>query len=160
MDPRWIITPHEDGSVETASVSGGKAILYRSLWVHDCLEVDPAAQVVTYREQGDIESDDPSTWPGTPLPLRRTDGGWQTQIEQEEWESWVREQEQVVEQLREFDRRFPGVSLTDRIGEAEKRLGLLRAIGHGWVNLAADVSVILERELLNHREFPGGSALP
>jgi hypothetical protein len=60
--------------------------------------------------------------------------------------AWIRGCEQTLQHEREFNQRYPGVILLDAVGEAQRRLEALRALGHGWVDFAADVSARLERE--------------
>jgi hypothetical protein len=147
MDIRWVIDDHEDGRIVSLLLSNGHPMLYRELWMHDCVELNRQERTALYREQLEVVSDDPLAWTARPLPLRRSSGRWQTCIDVQEWSRWLEAQKDRIKNRREFAERFPGRAFDDGIEAADRRLAQLQTIGHGWIDLAEDVSAALDSEL-------------
>jgi len=148
MEPRWIVDVNSDGDVRVVRGSGNPPFLYRDTWIHNCLELDIKNRTAIYREQPrGASSDHPLDWPSTPFPLRRVSGKWQTYVEREDWGRWVAEQESSVQHAKKFVEKYPRTIAFDLVSEKAKALEAIRSVGFGWVDLATDVSEVLDEQL-------------
>jgi hypothetical protein len=146
MDIRWFIDNHEDGKVEVEILPNGNPMLYRSMWVHDCVELDRKNRVATYREQLDTISDMPTDWQAEAVNLERIASRWHALVSQQERERWVHEQEGAVNGLADYAARFPGELATRQLEDGKARLQKVIALQPGWVPLASEVSRVLDEQ--------------
>jgi hypothetical protein len=148
LDSRWFVDGRQDGPVLSDCLPDGRPFLYRDMWVHDALELDPSTRTAVYRDQGHTESDDPRDWAASPVPLRRHSGRWQTLVEQTTWERWMQEHESSLASCKKYAEHYPSSLATDQVAGAIRRLEEIRSIGCGWTDLAEDVSAALDEHFV------------
>ena len=147
MDDRWIRNDHEDGRLIHIALPDGTLRLHRDMWEHDCLEVGPGGKSATHRSQGGSQDDDPRSWASQEFEIRRSESGWQMLATMDVIERWRRASETDVQRKETFSKNYTNTIRTDQLEPARSDLEKKQALDAGWIDLAGDVSDLLDREL-------------